>query len=72
MTDRPIAEPSPTTDERIYRNHAEKILFVNPPGAEHYASVHSHGKEHRHQKYEEIGKRFDFGKGLAVSGRPVK
>ena len=72
MTDRPIAEPSPMTDERIYRNHAEKIHFVNPKGAEHYACVHSHGKEHRHKDYEEIGKRFDFGKGLAVSGRPVK
>ena len=72
MASRPLAEPSPTSDERIFRNHAEKIMFVNPKGAEHYAAVHSHGKEHRHHRYEEVGKRFDFGKGLAVSGRPVK
>jgi hypothetical protein len=69
---RPFAQPSPQSDERIYRNHAEKFRFVNPKGAEHYASIHSHGKEHRHQHYEEVGKRFDFGTKLAVSGRPVK
>ena len=72
MASRPIAEPSSVTDEMIYRNHAEKIRFVNPKGAEHYASVHPHGKEHRHHQYEERGKAFSFGKGLAVSGRPVK
>jgi hypothetical protein len=72
MADRPFAEPSSITDERIYRNHSEKIHFVNPKGAEHYASVHPHGKDQRHRDYQEIGKRFDFGDKLAVSGRPVK
>jgi|HubBroStandDraft_6_1064221.scaffolds.fasta_scaffold1471822_1 hypothetical protein len=70
---RPIAEPSPTSDERIYKAHAEKIHFVNPPGAEHYAACHPHGSGARHQNYSEIRKRFDFGPDrLAVKGRPVK
>jgi hypothetical protein len=47
MASRPIAEPVPLTDERLYKQRTAKHMFINPPGHEDAHFVHSFGRSHR-------------------------
>ena len=69
MTDKPIAKPSSTSDKRIFEAHAQKIHFVNPPGAEYFASTR-YG-EFRNHMHAERRKVHGMEKDLSVKGRPV-
>ena len=87
MTDRPLAKPAGLTDEGLFKARTEKVMFVNPPGSEHYARVHSFGRDTSPPKtirtYGSNGWSGDydrkdlrhlrgFGDSLAIPNRPVK
>jgi hypothetical protein len=44
VTDTPFAKPDGLSDEGLFKARTEKVMFVNPPGSEHYNRVHGFGK----------------------------
>jgi hypothetical protein len=68
-----FAKPTPQNDRKIFERHAEKIEFVNPPGAEYYASIHKHGSDHRNAQHAERTKFHKMeGESLSRKGRPIE
>ncbi len=73
MTETPFSKPTPQSDKKIFERHAEKIEFVNPKGAEYYASVHAHGSDHRNAQRSDRNKYHRMeGESLSRKGRPVE
>jgi hypothetical protein len=72
MSDTPFAKPTPQSDKKIFERHSEKVEFVNPPGAEYYASMRGHGAEHRNAQHAERDKAHHMETSLSRKGRPVE
>ena len=41
-----LPKPAPLSDEKLFEARTSRVTFVNPPGYEHYARVHSFGKDY--------------------------
>jgi hypothetical protein len=81
-----LPKPAPLSDSGLVEARNNRVVFVNPPGHEHYARIHSYGKSYdtfgefdrnklpepfRKQRKDRWGTQ-DGNTGMAFTGRPLK